>query len=338
MEILQGVTVDSGRAGYQSKAAACWVWNVLLGRNKEASGYFSGSVFWDWFLEAWCSYWLKLLSRENCSLLNKYTQAHTHTDTSTHMCTHIYRQTQAQVCMYTHMHTQYTHIQRHKHTHIRQKHIYTSIHTHTYTHMHTHIHIHISTQTKPLKKCLIYLFLIEFDLQCCAGFRYITTWFSLCILFFSREAPFLNLEISDVHTPLIFREEETKVWYLQGGGSDLPKVKRLFNGRDGSNTQTNYICLRFLVWCVFGILWPPCIRSSFFWRLHLESLGVFISFAFCVVLVGTANGWVSAQPCLLGPSSGSPADWVDGLASCIWVSLLLTSFSSLRHVLGQGIR
>ena len=123
---------------------------------------------------------------------------------------------------------------------------------------------------------------------------------------------------------------------LQGGGSDLPKAKRLLNGRDGANTQTNCICSRFLVWWVFGILWPPCICSSFFWRLHPESLGGFISFALCVVLVGTANGWVSAQLCLLGPSSGSLADWVDGLASCIWVSLFLTSFSSLRHVLGQG--
>lgn len=76
--------------------------------------------FGGWILEAWCSYWVKLLSWENWPLVNEYTQAHTHTDISTHIHTHTWAYT-------------YTHIQRHKHTHIRQKHTYTSTHIHTHT-------------------------------------------------------------------------------------------------------------------------------------------------------------------------------------------------------------
>lgn len=133
----------------------------------------SGSIFWGWILRLggfigsnYCP--------ERTGLLLMNTQAHTHTDISTHTYTHTWAYT-------------YTHIQRHKHTHIRQKHTYTSTHTHT----------HISAQTRPLKKSLSYLFLIEFALRCWAGFRCIATWFSfICIYsfrFFSRKPHFLIL-------------------------------------------------------------------------------------------------------------------------------------------------
>lgn len=59
-------------------------------------------------------------------------------------------------------------------------------------------------------------------------------------------------------------------------------------------------------------------RSSFFGRWHPGSLGWFISFSLCV---GRADA-VRAQPCLLGPSSGSPAAWVNGSQTPVTVCFL----------------
>jgi len=125
-----------------------------------------------------------------------YTRVHTH------MNTQIYTYTKTQAC------TQKTK------THIPiYTHIYTYIRTHTCTHIHT------SAQTRPLKKSLIYVFLIEFDLQCCAVsgvYQRDSVYIYLFFQILFQEAPFLILrfrspEMSDVHTLLIFREEETKV-------------------------------------------------------------------------------------------------------------------------------
>ena len=124
--------------------------------------------------------------------------------------------------------------------------------------------------------------------------------------------------------------------YLQGGGSDLPKTKRLLNGRDGANTQTHCICSRFLVRWVFGIFVTSLHLLFLLWETAPWIFGrVYIIRPVCSL--GGHSKWLGQCP---ARSPGSIlrllADWVDGLASCIWVSLFLTSFSGLRHVLGQG--
>ena len=158
---------------------------------------------------------------------HEHTDIHIYKDTSTHTkdkntYTHIY--------IHIHIHT-YTHVHTHMNTQIytytktqactQKTKTHIPIYTHIYTYIRTHTctHIHTSAQTRPLKKSLIYVFLIEFDLQCCAVsgvYQRDSVYIYLFFQILFQEAPFLILrfrspEMSDVHTLLIFREEETKV-------------------------------------------------------------------------------------------------------------------------------
>lgn len=70
----------------------------------------------------------------------------------------------------------------------------------------------------------------------------------------------------DVNILKTFKKRTLRPGYLQSGGSALPKAVGLFSGKDEADTWTRLYLLWIPRVMVSGILWPPRIHSSFFWR------------------------------------------------------------------------